>query len=387
MKSIMRALARYWFVAPLLIAVVGLQVGLGLIALSDETAALSTSNLLASTPAQTQTELSSPTGLSLETEPGLLASLTPTRRPTFTSTPSPTPLPTFTPSPVPTSTPIETPTLRATPPQPDLETKAPVAAGALTPTDTPAPSATPTHTPTLTPQPTPPAQDITLAVPILMYHYVSAPPSNADVIRRDLSVTPDQFESHLALLRQAGYETISLEQLAYALTQQAPLPPKPIILTFDDGYRDQYENAFPLLRKYGYTATFFIFTEPIDTYNVDYLTWEMVTEMHRAGMEFGSHSYRHSDLSGRDTDFLVYEILGSKEAIEQRIGEPVRFFSYPSGRYDDLTIRVLISANFWGAVTTEWGVEQSYKRRFETPRIRIRGNDTAEDLAAKLAAF
>jgi peptidoglycan/xylan/chitin deacetylase (PgdA/CDA1 family) len=92
-------------------------------------------------------------------------------------------------------------------------------------------------------------------------------------------------------------------------------------------------------------------------------------------------------LSGQDVDFLVYEILGSKEAIEERIGEPVRFFSYPAGRYDELTIRVLESANFWGAVTTEWGIEQSYNYRFELQRLRIRGSDTTEVLAAKLAGF
>lgn len=226
-----------------------------------------------------------------------------------------------------------------------------------------------------------------MRVPILMYHYLSVPPAGADVIRRDLSVTPDQFEAQLAYLRQEGYETISLEQLAYALTEKADLPPKPIIITFDDGYRDHYENAFPLLRKYGDTATFFIFTQPVDENNVDYLSWDMVKEMHQAGMEFGSHSYRHSDLRGRDVDFLVYEILASKEAIEERIGEPVRFFCYPSGRYDALTIKVLASANFWGAVTTQWGIEQSFGNRFELKRIRMRGNDTAANLAAKLAAF
>jgi peptidoglycan/xylan/chitin deacetylase (PgdA/CDA1 family) len=199
-----------------------------------------------------------------------------------------------------------------------------------------------------------------------------------------LSVSPAQFEEHLAYLRQAGYETISMKDLTYALSGHLTLPAKPIVISFDDGYRDNYENAFPLLRKYGYTGIFYLFTQVIDWYHQDYITWEMVKEMHQAGMEFGSHSYRHSDLTSRDVDFLVYEILGSKEAIEERIGEPVRFFSYPSGRYDAFTVKVVASANFWGAVTTQWGAEQSYQERFEMPRIRVRGNDTVEDLAEKL---
>lgn len=224
-------------------------------------------------------------------------------------------------------------------------------------------------------------------MPILMYHYLSAPPPNANIYRRDLSVTPDQFEAHLAYLREAGYETISFRQLTFAVSRQTALPPKPVIISFDDGYRDNYENAFPLLQKYGFTATFFIFTQPIDEYNIDYLTWEMVKEMHQAGMEFGSHSYRHPDLRSRDVDFLIYEILGSKEAIEERIQESVRFFAYPAGRYDDLTIHILDSAQFWGAVTTEWGAAHTYDNRFEMPRVRVRGSDTADVLAKKLALF
>jgi peptidoglycan/xylan/chitin deacetylase (PgdA/CDA1 family) len=81
----------------------------------------------------------------------------------------------------------------------------------------------------------------------------------------------------------------------------------------------------------------------------------------------------------------VYEIVGSNEAIEARIKEPVRFFCYPSGRYDDLTIKILESAHFWGAVTTQWGINQSFEHRFELKRLRIRGGDTADTLAAKLA--
>ncbi len=347
MGFIGQTLLRYWFITISLALVVGFQLGVGWLDVNGDSRSKATA--LAN---RVVTSLPSPT-----------------RTPLPASSPTVAPSPTFTPSPSRTPTPTDSPS----------DTPAP--------TDTPLPTTTPTDTPTPTPEPTPLAEGLTALVPILMYHYVSTPPEGADAIRRDLSVTPAQFEDHLAYLRQAGYETITMTELAYALSGHTTLPPKPIILSFDDGYRDNYENAFPLLRKYGYTGIFFVFTQVIDTYNVSYLTWEMVQEMHQAGMEFGSHGYRHYDLSGRDVDFLVYEILGSKEAIEARIGEPVRFFSYPSGRYDELTIRVVESANFWGAVTTQWGALQSFDDRFEMHRIRVRGNDTPAELAEKLNLF
>lgn len=356
MTGIVRGLSRYWFIGVLLVVVVLLQLVIGYVAMGS---AAKGKNV-------TPTAVINWTTVTL-LNPGR------TPQPTFTATATPTPLPTLTPTFTPSST--RTP----------LPTATPVSAPPSTPT--PSTTPTPTQTSTATPQPTPTARGFTLTIPILMYHYLSTPPAGADAIRRDLSVSPELFESHLAYLRQAGYQTISLQQLSFALSRQSTLPEKSIIITFDDGYRDNYNNAFPLLREYGYTATFFIFNQPIDTYNVDYLTWEMVIEMRQAGMEFGSHSYSHPDLSGKDVDFLVYQILGSKEAIEERIGEPVRFFAYPSGRYDDLTVRVLQSANFWGAVTTEWGAQQAYTRRFEMPRLRVRGNDTAADLAEKLRYF
>jgi peptidoglycan/xylan/chitin deacetylase (PgdA/CDA1 family) len=96
-----------------------------------------------------------------------------------------------------------------------------------------------------------------LRVPILMYHYISTPPPGADIYRKDLSVTPARFESHLQYLVRAGYQVVTLDDMLYALTQGRPLPPKPVILTFDDGYEDNYLNAFPLLQKYAMTGHFF----------------------------------------------------------------------------------------------------------------------------------
>lgn len=354
--TIFKVLGRYWYIVPILLLIVGVQLGFGYGAAP-----------LSDTPAQ---------GSGAPESVGLVAALSDTPTPTNTSlptfTPTRTPWPTATASPSPTTTP----------------TLHPSATNTRVPTWTPSP--TPTASPTFTPipLPTPPAlspHGFEATVPILMYHYLSNPPPRADAIRSDLSVGPAQFEAQLAYLREQGYETISMKQLSYALSRDDELPPKPIIISFDDGYRDQYTNAFPLLKKYGFVATFFVFTQVIDENNVDFLSWDMVKEMHAASMEFGSHSYRHSDLTNRSVDFLVYEILGSKEAIEERIGEPVRFFCYPSGRYDDLAEQVVKSANFWGAVTTEWGAAQSFDQRFEMPRLRIRGNDTLDDFSYKLA--
>ncbi len=221
-------------------------------------------------------------------------------------------------------------------------------------------------------------------MPILMYHFLSIPPANADIYRRDLSVSPENFEAQLAYLKDAGYTTIHLSDLVYFLAGVRDLPPKPIVISFDDGYADNYTNAFPLLEKYGFVATFSVVTDPLDFGDPRYMSWDNIIEMHAAGMEIGAHSKRHYDLRSDDTDFLVYEILGSKEAIEARIDEPVRVFVYPSGKYTPLTAKVVASANYWVALTTQYGAMETHATRFELPRIRIRGADTLTQFINKL---
>ncbi len=237
---------------------------------------------------------------------------------------------------------------------------------------------------TVLPVPAPDGVHRTAEVPILMYHYISKPPKGADAYRLDLSVTPENFEAQLAWLSGQGYQSVTLRALVYHLTAGWPLPERPVVLTFDDGYRDAYTNAFPLLKEYGYTGTFFILTRPIDDGDPNYLTWDMVKEMYQAGMQMQPHGYRHYDLKGKSVDFLVYEIVGPKEAIEDRTGETVRFFSYPAGSYDRQTIAVLESAHFWAAVTTIQGTTQSSDALFELQRLRVRGGTTLGGFAQLL---
>jgi peptidoglycan/xylan/chitin deacetylase (PgdA/CDA1 family) len=217
-----------------------------------------------------------------------------------------------------------------------------------------------------------------------MYHHIAKPPRRADAVRRDLSVAPQAFREQLHYLSQAGYETITLGDLALHLTIGTPLPTKPIILTFDDGYVDAYTHAFRLLQEYGFTGTFFLTTAPMDDLNPEWLTWTQVEEMHAAGMEFEPHTFNHPDLRKRDFDFLVFQILAPKEAIEARTGETCRFFAYPSGRYDDFVIDVLRSANFWGAVLVEQGATHTAEDLFTLNRVRIQGEDDLDRFIRKL---
>jgi peptidoglycan/xylan/chitin deacetylase (PgdA/CDA1 family) len=106
--------------------------------------------------------------------------------------------------------------------------------------------------------------------------------------------------------------------------------------------------------------------------------------MSEAGMDIQAHGRDHVDLRGRSYDFLVYQTLGIKEAVEHHTGQAPRFFCYPSGRWDANVIEVLESAGYWGAVTTEWGRTHAREGLFEMSRLRVQGDDSLQTFVAKL---
>ncbi len=224
----------------------------------------------------------------------------------------------------------------------------------------------------------------TLEVPVLMYHYLSDPPPAANIYRVDLSVSPDRFAEHLDALRGAGYTTISLYDLYSSLGAGTPLPERPIVLTFDDGYRDVYINAFPRLLERGMTATFFVITDFIDAGREEYITWEMAREMQAAGLYIESHGRDHTTLQNREADYLVWQGLGSMETIQFELGVAPRFVSYPAGEYDDATIDVFRSAGYVAGLTTKQGDLHRSDDLFRLQRIRVRNTTTAADLLALL---
>jgi peptidoglycan/xylan/chitin deacetylase (PgdA/CDA1 family) len=243
-------------------------------------------------------------------------------------------------------------------------------------TPSPAPSSTPQ--PTATPVPLP----ASVQVPVLMYHYIAVPPAKADKYRFDLSVTPANFEAQLKYLKENGFTTVSLTDVYDHLSKGKRLPEKPVVLTFDDGHRDAYTNAFPLLKKYRMTGTFFIVTDFINYKDPEYVTWEMVKEMSRAGMHIESHSRTHKDMRRRNNAFLVWEILGPIEQITAYTGKRPFFFCYPGGQYDQAVIDVLRSAGTLAAVTTKPGSIYTLANAMTWPRLRVRHNTTIEQFAA-----
>jgi peptidoglycan/xylan/chitin deacetylase (PgdA/CDA1 family) len=280
----------------------------------------------------------------------------------------------FLPSPTPTATETATPT--------------------ATPTETPTP--TPTFTPTLTPTPTrpltpmltrDPAQRV-YRIPILMYHYVSVPPPDADKYRLDLSVTPANFDAQMEYLASEGYHPVRLSDVAEFLRNGKPLPINPIVLTFDDGYLDNHQYALPILKKYKFPATFFIIAQIVDDKKPGYMTWNQIEDLAIEGMEIGSHSMTHPDLKDKPRVFQTSEIAGSKLVIESRIGTPIKSFSFPAGKYDAQTIQLLRAAGYLAAVTTEpQGAKQSADAVFELQRIRVRGSHSLNDFGYWIKYF
>lgn len=285
----------------------------------------------------------------------------------------------FTATPTETLTPSPTLTATASPTISDTATSTITSTITFTPTVTP--TETPTNTPT--PLPTPDSRDRDFYIPILMYHYISVPPADADIYRNDLSVMPENFRQQMEWLQANGYETISLYDLIYALNIGWPhLPDKPIILTFDDGYQDNYDNAFPILKELGFTGTFFILTDVTDRSEPGYMTWPMLKEMSEAGLSIEVHGREHLEMVNRDESWLTYHLRGPAQTIQANLGYEPRFLAYPSGKYDNLTISVAQEEGYWGAVTTKNGTHQTKAQPYELERLRIRGDWSIDTFAA-----
>ena len=223
-----------------------------------------------------------------------------------------------------------------------------------------------------------------LHVPSLMYHYISANPAwPNDTVRTNLSVPPPTFAAQLEYLQHAGYTTISLGDMVSALNGGATLPDKPIVLTFDDGYQDFYDNAYPLLKHYGDHATIYIISHDVD--RPGYMTWDELRELATSPLiTIGAHTRTHPDLSRLKVVDSWDEMAGSKTDLENQLGIVVRDIAYPSGRYSPTVLDQAGEIGFATGVTTREGQDETPGALLALPRIRVNGYTSIDDLIAGL---
>jgi peptidoglycan/xylan/chitin deacetylase (PgdA/CDA1 family) len=219
-------------------------------------------------------------------------------------------------------------------------------------------------------------------IPVLMYHRVDPQLSARDPITISLTVMTPTFESQLRLLREAGYESARLGAIRDALDHRTPLRVRQVILTFDDGYQDHYTVVLPLLRRYGFTATFFVVTSAVGTR--DHLTVSQIREMAGAGMDIESHGVHHVDFSVLPPEVARRELVESRKTIEGWTGRPVAFFAYPAGRYNEALEHLLDALGYRGALTTRSGFVTPDSRPFTLERVRITHDDTSGSFTHKL---
>jgi len=192
-------------------------------------------------------------------------------------------------------------------------------------------------------------ENIEARVPILIYHHIRNFSESDSLEAEIFIVTPENFEAQLKYLQENNFTAISFKDLVNYLSGHFIMPKQPIIISFDDGLSSQYANALPLLEKYNFTATFFIFTNPIGR-SKNYLTWDQVKELDELGMEIGGHGKYHLFFDRLDSkNQLIEEIFGGKKIIEEELGKSISTIAYPFGSYNGEVMAMVEEAGYESA--------------------------------------
>ena len=205
-------------------------------------------------------------------------------------------------------------------------------------------------------------------IPVLNYHQVEPKDGNP------LTLWPEQFEAQMEYLAAEGYTTITIDEMMDALENGSSLPEKSVIITFDDGYADNYEYAYPILKKYGFKATIFLIYDFTNTYP-NYLTWDQVAEMKDSGLiHFESHTMTHANLAElTSVDELRHEIADSHDLLSEKIGYDMHYIAYPGGRVNEEIERITSAAGYRGGFTVHYGLSTPAEGRYQMDRIPIFG--------------
>ena len=216
---------------------------------------------------------------------------------------------------------------------------------------------------------------------MLMYHRVN------DYRNNEMSVPVQEFRRQVAWLKEQGFQNMRLAELESLAPDSKLIAPR-VIFSFDDGYEDNYVEALPVIKEFGYSSIFYIPYELIgkrDMFPRDIresnrlehnriMNWEQVKNMHRAGMEIGSHTLTHNDLTRMSDALAKKEIFESKTKIEEKIGDKITSFCYPGGSFNEKHVHWTQEAGYSSACTTVTGCYHG-ESMFKVPRIAVLASD------------
>lgn len=200
-------------------------------------------------------------------------------------------------------------------------------------------------------------------IPVLNYHKV-------DDYYHALSISPEEFEEQIKYLYENGYHTITPDNLIASIKYGTALPEKPILITFDDGYADNYQNAYPILKKYNFTATIFVVTNLVG-HDANFITWEQAREMQDNGFVFGSHTVNHIPLTDLATDQIETELTQSRDEMVRQLGAVPRYFAYPTGAYNLQVEDIVRKTGYTAAFTIRYGQASPQSDLYAIERIPI----------------
>lgn len=208
-------------------------------------------------------------------------------------------------------------------------------------------------------------------VPVLMYHSISVVSGN------NLCVPPDLFDSEMNWLHTNGYTALSMAELYAHMSAHTALPDKAVVITLDDGYFDNYSNAYPILKKYGLKASVFVISGKIGTSN--YLVASQIKEMSQNGIDIEDHTVTHGYLSKMPYNQQVSELQDSKAALEQITGKPVDYVAYPYGDYNANTLRAATAIGYKLGFLEDGGTAKVTDPVLEVPRAYVSAKNTLND--------
>ncbi|WP_088186318.1 polysaccharide deacetylase family protein [Desulfosporosinus sp. FKA] len=203
-------------------------------------------------------------------------------------------------------------------------------------------------------------------IPVLYYHSIMREANN------EVRMPPEQFKAQIVYLHHQGYHSITLNQLYESLYQRGALPEKPFVITFDDGYEDNYQTAYPLLKEYGYTATVFMISSYIN--EKGFLTWPQLKELAVNGWDIADHTRNHSCLTKLSPLKVLGELESSKKDLEKGLGHSVDYFAYPYGDLDNAVVQAVKKAGYLMAFTTLRGWADSNTDAYHVRRVYCYAN-------------